>query len=52
LDGENIISWNFANWVTVLLMAFTGFAIYGLLGRVIHAQRGGDDAALAAATTA
>jgi hypothetical protein len=39
LDGENILSWNFANWLTVLLMAATGFAIFGFIGRLCHARK-------------
>jgi hypothetical protein len=38
---ETIISWNVANWVTVILMAAIGFAIVGLVQRVI-AKRSGE----------
>jgi hypothetical protein len=29
--SENIITWNFANWVTVVLMAAIGFMALGAL---------------------
>ena len=32
---ENIISWNVANWVTVLLMAALGYAIFILISKAI-----------------
>jgi hypothetical protein len=28
--NENIISWNFTNWVTIVLMAMIGFFAIGL----------------------
>jgi len=28
---ENILTWNFANWVTVVLMALVGFMLFGML---------------------
>lgn len=28
---ENIISWNFANWVTVVIMALLGYAVFVLI---------------------
>jgi hypothetical protein len=27
MDGPNVITWNFTNWVTIVLMAVVGFAI-------------------------
>ena len=51
MDGENIITWNFANWLTVILMAAVFFAIFGLIGRVFHAQKAAANTE-AAATTA
>jgi hypothetical protein len=33
---ENIISWNVANWITVILMAMVGFFIFGLIQKSIQ----------------
>lgn len=33
---ENIISWNVANWVTVVLMALAGYAVLALAAKVIN----------------
>jgi hypothetical protein len=33
---ENIISWNVTNWVTVILMAAIGFAVLGLIQKMIQ----------------
>lgn len=30
MADEVILSWNFANWVTILLMVVLGFAIIGV----------------------
>lgn len=30
---ENIISWNFTNWVTIVLMALGGFFVLSLLAQ-------------------
>lgn len=32
---ENIISWNVANWVTVILMALLGYAAFALISMTI-----------------
>ena len=42
--GENIISWNFVNWVTIVLMAAVGFLILAAITQGIHALRGNSDA--------
>lgn len=34
MDGENIITWNLANWITIILMVAIGYVIYGLVGNV------------------
>lgn len=34
---ENLITWNVANWITVILMAAIGFALLGL-GKKFIAQ--------------
>jgi hypothetical protein len=44
---ETILSWNAANWVTILLMVFLGFAILGMVAKMI-AQRNGAAAPAAA----
>lgn len=38
--NENIITWNFPNWVTIVLMAAVGFLILAALGQVFHKVRG------------
>jgi hypothetical protein len=37
--GENIITWNVTNWITIFLMAFLGFVILALLGSLFHSSR-------------
>ncbi len=37
---ETILTWNAANWITVIIMVFLGFAIVGMVGKLIM-QRGG-----------
>lgn len=39
LGGETIISWTPANWITVLLMTFLGFAILGLGAKFWQAKQ-------------
>lgn len=36
---ENIISWNVANWVTVVLMALLGYAIFTLVAKTISKSK-------------
>lgn len=31
--GENIISWNFTNWITVVVMVTIGFTILALIAQ-------------------
>lgn len=38
MDGENILTFNFANWVTVLLMVIVTFFLWGTVGRLVHAK--------------
>lgn len=33
--NENIIAWNFTNWITVLLMAAIGFFLLGIVQKAI-----------------
>lgn len=35
-SGESIITWNVANWVTVILIAGIGFAILGFIQKAIN----------------
>ena len=41
---ETILTWNAANWITVIIMVFLGFAILGMVAKLIQ-QRGGAAAA-------
>lgn len=36
---ENIISWNVANWVTVVIMALLGFALFTLIAKTISKSK-------------
>ena len=38
MANENIISWNFANWVTVVVMASVMFALFGLGAKYMQKQ--------------
>jgi hypothetical protein len=44
MNGETIISWSVANWITVFLMAVLGFAMLGLGVKLATSIRGGDNA--------
>jgi len=35
---ENILAWNFANWVTVVLMALIAFFLLGLLQKYMQGK--------------
>lgn len=35
MADETIISWNVANWVTIILMASIGFALLGLAQKFV-----------------
>lgn len=35
-ESDNIISWNFANWITVVLMALIMFFLLGLLQKYMQ----------------
>jgi hypothetical protein len=37
---ESIITWNFANWLTVIIMAALGFAIVGFGVKVYQKRKG------------
>ena len=36
---ENVITWNTANWVTILLMVAIGFTILGFVARYAQSQK-------------
>lgn len=36
---ETIISWNPANWITVVLMVALGFTILGAIAKVVQQKR-------------
>jgi len=35
---RTLISWNIANWITVLLMAAAGYAVLGLVSQVFMSK--------------
>lgn len=37
--NESILSWNVTNWVTVVLMAAVGFALFGFVAQLYHNRR-------------
>lgn len=39
--NENIITFNFANWLTVVIMAAVGFALLGLGQKWYQSRQGG-----------
>lgn len=39
---ENIISWNLANWVSVVLMVLIGYFLLGSVVSFVKKRRGGD----------
>jgi hypothetical protein len=38
---ENILSWNFTNWITVVLMAAIAFAVLGLIQKWMQGRVNG-----------
>jgi hypothetical protein len=38
--NDNIISWNFANWVTITVMALIMFALFGLGQKYVQGNSG------------
>ena len=37
--GENILSWNFPNWITIVLMASIGLALVSMGAQVYHGAK-------------
>lgn len=44
MEGSTILTWNVANWITVVLMAVVGFAVIGLVANTTS-KLGSKDAA-------
>lgn len=38
--NESIISWNFTNWVTIVIMASVGFVLAALAAQLVHSAAG------------
>ena len=36
---ETILTWNAANWITVVIMVFLGFAIVGMVAKIVQQKR-------------
>lgn len=50
---ENLITWNFANWVTITMMALVGFFLLGALVSFLKGRGvGGDSKGNSAGQTA
>lgn len=45
MTGENLITWNVPNWITVILMVTIGFFVLGWAGGALRKARGDDGAA-------
>jgi len=41
MSEQNIISWNPANWITIVLMAALGFTILGAIARMVQQRQQG-----------
>lgn len=41
MASDNILSWNVANWITVVLMAATMFFLLGIVQKYFQAKTGG-----------
>jgi hypothetical protein len=35
---ETIVSWNAANWITIILMVAIGFTVLGFIARMVQAK--------------
>ena len=42
MDGDNILTLNFANWITVMIIVIATFALWGLVGRLVHKKMASD----------
>lgn len=43
MNGETILTWNVANWITVVVMAILGFAAIGLVANSVNKMRAKDE---------
>jgi hypothetical protein len=39
MADETILSWNVANWVTVVIMVVLGFAVLGMVAQIVKQKR-------------
>lgn len=39
MNGESVISWTPANWITIIIMVAIGFTIIGAATRIIQQKR-------------
>jgi hypothetical protein len=39
MADETILSWNVANWVTVIIMVVLGFAVLGMVAQIVKQKR-------------
>jgi hypothetical protein len=39
MSSENIIDWNAANWITVVLMVALGFAVLGAVAKLWQSRQ-------------
>lgn len=39
--SENLISWNFTNWITVVLMVLGGYIVIGMVAKLVSRSTGG-----------
>ena len=39
MADETILSWNVANWVTVVIMVVLGFALIGMVAQIVKQKR-------------
>jgi hypothetical protein len=37
-ESDNIVSWNFANWITITLIALVSFFLLGLLQKYMQGK--------------
>jgi len=42
--NETVLTWTVPNWLTVLLMVILGFAMIGLVTKIVVKAKGGGDA--------
>jgi Tfp pilus assembly protein PilX len=39
MADDVILQWNFANWVTIILMVVLGFAVLGMIAQIVKQKR-------------